>query len=75
MPHGKDSRQSLLTLLPASDVSQSQVGVIGTWNFDQDAIRKALAHMLIVDKLPFKFVEGDGFKKFMESFALGSKFQ
>ena len=67
MPQSKDSRQSLLTLLPASDVSESPVGVIGTWNFDQEAIRKALAHMLIVDELPFKFVEGDGFKKFMAS--------
>ena len=65
MPHSLDSRQSLLTLSPASGACQSQVGVIGTWNFDQEAIRKALEHMLIVDELPFKFVEGDGFKNLM----------
>ena len=67
MPYSKDTRQSLLTLLHASNDYQSQLGVIGTWNFDQEAIRKALAHMLIVDELPFKFIEGDGIKTFMAS--------
>ena len=70
MPHPKDTRQSLLTLTPASAVDDSQsdqLGKLGTWNFDQEFIRKALARMLIVDELPFKFVEGEGFKNFMVS--------
>ncbi|KAG8488645.1 hypothetical protein CXB51_016713 [Gossypium anomalum] len=29
-----------------------------TWVFNQDDIRNALIHMIIVDELPFKFVEG-----------------
>ena len=63
-PNPKSSRQSLLTLQP--DVhSCDNVGVIGTWSFDQEAIRNALANMVIVDELPFKFVEAEGFKQFM----------
>ena len=60
-PNPKSSRQSLLTLQP--DVhSSDNVGVIGSWSFDQEAIRNALANMVIVDELPFKFVEAEGFK-------------
>ena len=55
-PNPKSSRQSLLTLQP--DVhSCDNVGVIGTWSFDHEAIRNALANMIIVDELPFKFVK------------------
>ncbi|GKC13257.1 hypothetical protein Tco_1010039 [Tanacetum coccineum] len=28
------------------------------WKFNQSSVRRALAYMLIVDELPFKFVEG-----------------
>ncbi|KAK8712884.1 hypothetical protein V6N13_148112 [Hibiscus sabdariffa] len=34
------------------------------WQFDQDNCRKALARMLIVDELPFVFVEHEGFRYF-----------
>ncbi|XP_050895477.1 zinc finger BED domain-containing protein RICESLEEPER 2-like [Lathyrus oleraceus] len=34
-------------------------------HFDAEACRKALARMIIVDELPFKFVEGEGFLHFM----------
>ncbi|KAL4277822.1 hypothetical protein GQ457_03G012640 [Hibiscus cannabinus] len=34
------------------------------WQFDQDNCRKALASMLIVDELPFVFVEHEGFRYF-----------
>ena len=70
MPQPKDTRQYLLTLKPPSAVDDSQsdqLGILGTWNFDQESIRKALERMLIIDELPFKFVEGDGFKNFMVS--------
>ena len=63
-PCPKDTRQSLLTLQPAVH-SESDVGVLGTWKFDQDAIRHALCNMVIVDELSFKFVEGEGFKNFI----------
>ena len=45
--------------------SSDNVGVIGSWSFDQEAIRNALANMVIVDELPFKFVEVEGFKQFI----------
>ncbi|GAB4833632.1 hypothetical protein Ancab_039952 [Ancistrocladus abbreviatus] len=35
---------------------------LSLWKFDQDAIRKALAYMIVVDGLPFKFVEALGFR-------------
>lgn len=37
------------------------------WKFDQQSIRKALAYMMIVDELPFKFVEGKGFQHFLNA--------
>ena len=68
-PHPKNTRQSLLTLLPVSNNVETKnnesQGSLGTWKFDQEAIRKCLAHMLIVDELPFKFVQREGFKKFL----------
>ena len=62
-PHSKETRQSLLTLKPAGleSYASENVGVLGTWKFDQDSIRKALAEMVIIDELPLKFVEGEGF--------------
>ncbi|XP_031094411.1 zinc finger BED domain-containing protein RICESLEEPER 1-like [Ipomoea triloba] len=41
------------------------VGVLTTWVFNQDAIRRALAEMILIDELPFRFVEGQGFRKFI----------
>ena len=40
-------------------------GNITNWRFDQEAIRKSLACMIVIDELPFKFVESKGFRKFM----------
>ncbi|CAL5392834.1 unnamed protein product [Camellia sinensis] len=34
--------------------------------FTVDAARKALAEMVIIDELPFRFVEGVGFRKFCQ---------
>ncbi|KAL0340775.1 UNVERIFIED_CONTAM: putative AC transposase [Sesamum radiatum] len=36
-----------------------------SWKFDQEATRKALARMIIIDELPFKFVENEGFRQFV----------
>ncbi|KAK5839265.1 hypothetical protein PVK06_008041 [Gossypium arboreum] len=40
-------------------------GHFSSWRFDQEACRKGLAQMIVIDELPFKFVESEGFKKFM----------
>ncbi|KAF7136576.1 hypothetical protein RHSIM_Rhsim08G0156300 [Rhododendron simsii] len=34
--------------------------------FSADACKRALAKMIIIDELPFSFVEGEGFKQFIE---------
>ncbi|XP_070049839.1 zinc finger BED domain-containing protein RICESLEEPER 2-like [Nicotiana tomentosiformis] len=44
--------------------SQGDVAVV-TWKFDQEECRKALCRMVIVDELPFNFVEKEGFRDFM----------
>lgn len=36
-----------------------------TWRYDENAIRETLVHMIIIDKLPFRFVEGESFKRLM----------
>ncbi|XP_019161398.1 PREDICTED: zinc finger BED domain-containing protein RICESLEEPER 2-like [Ipomoea nil] len=44
---------------------QPTVGEIGTWVFNQESIRRALVEMIIIDELPFRFVEGIGFRRFI----------
>ena len=41
--------------------------VIGAWNFDQDAIRNFVAKMIILDKMPIRFVEREGFINLMSA--------
>ncbi|KAG5624302.1 hypothetical protein H5410_009520 [Solanum commersonii] len=55
-----DKGQKLINFLPSS--TGAKVGVISTWKFDQAQSRRALAKMIIVDELPFSFVEKKGFK-------------
>ncbi len=38
--------------------------MMSNWKFDKEECRKALAYMVIVDELPFRFVESDGFRRF-----------
>ncbi|OMO98567.1 putative Zinc finger, BED-type [Corchorus olitorius] len=57
----RDSRQSKLALSKNKDGE----GSIGTWVFSQETTRKSLARMIILDELPFKFVEGRGFRQLM----------
>ncbi|XP_031124229.1 zinc finger BED domain-containing protein RICESLEEPER 2-like [Ipomoea triloba] len=67
-PHSKDVRQSLLTFQPVVSPSPEtgvNVRVLTTWVLNQDAIRRALAEMILIDKLLFRFVEGQGFRKFI----------
>ena len=58
-----DKGQNLINFLPS--LTEAKEGVISTWKFDQAQSRKALAKMIIVDELPFSFVEKEGFKNFM----------
>ncbi|XP_031099798.1 zinc finger BED domain-containing protein RICESLEEPER 2-like [Ipomoea triloba] len=60
--HSKDVRQSLLTFQPVVSPSPEtgvNVGVLTTWVFNQDAIRRALAEMILIDELPFRFIFSD----------------
>ncbi|KAH0642014.1 hypothetical protein KY290_033621 [Solanum tuberosum] len=58
-----DKGQNLINFLPSS--TGAKKGVISTWKFDQAQSRRSLAKMIIVDELPFSFVEKEGFKNFM----------
>ncbi|XP_028074562.1 zinc finger BED domain-containing protein RICESLEEPER 2-like [Camellia sinensis] len=46
-------------------VDGETIGDLVAASFSVDACRKALVEMFIIDELPFKFVEGEGFKRFM----------
>ena len=57
-----DPSQTTLSLQEVSKgSSNSLVGV----HFDVELCRHALARMIIVDELPFSFVENEGFRHFM----------
>lgn len=58
-----DKGQNQINFLSSS--TGEKEGVISSWKFDQAQSRKAIAKMIIVDKLPFSFVEKEGFKNFM----------
>ena len=53
-----------------SKTSTSEDGITETlselscWEFNQELCRKALARMLIVDEIPFSYVEREGFRYF-----------
>ncbi|CAN0881974.1 Putative AC transposase [Linum grandiflorum] len=38
---------------------------VSNWKFDQLDARKALVEMILLDELPFRFVEHEGFRRFM----------
>ena len=45
-----------------TEIVQAGSGSLSNWKYDENAIRIALIRMIIVDELPFKFVEGEGFR-------------
>ncbi|KAL2932538.1 Zinc finger BED domain-containing protein 4 [Bienertia sinuspersici] len=53
-----------------TDGSVEIVNVSKLWRFNYDEIRKALAKMLILDELPFSFVEREGFRQFCKAVIL-----
>ncbi|KAL2927661.1 Zinc finger BED domain-containing protein RICESLEEPER 3, partial [Bienertia sinuspersici] len=64
----KDKTQTILYFESRTkintDGSVETVNIPKLWRFDHDEIRKALAKMLILDELPFAFVEREGFRQF-----------
>ncbi|KAG8660891.1 hypothetical protein MANES_02G205650v8 [Manihot esculenta] len=67
-PHSIETRQAQLSLQKnASDNDVNDLGTLTTWKYDENAIRKALVHMIIIEELPFRFVEGEGFRSFMRA--------
>jgi len=48
-------------------VGKGSVGNLVIAKYNVQKIREALAKMVIVDELPFKFVEGEGFHDFMKT--------
>ncbi|XP_043806223.1 zinc finger BED domain-containing protein RICESLEEPER 3-like [Manihot esculenta] len=67
-PHSIETRQAQLSLQKnASDNDVNDLGTLTTWRYDENTIRKALVHMIIIDELPFRFVEGEGFRSLMRA--------
>ncbi|CAO2830618.1 unnamed protein product [Amaranthus hypochondriacus] len=62
-----DKRQTILDFESKTRVNTDgtveTVSVPKLWRFNQDEIRKAIAEMIIIDELPFSFVEREGFSK------------
>ncbi|XP_072060642.1 zinc finger BED domain-containing protein RICESLEEPER 2-like [Arachis hypogaea] len=56
-----DPSQTILTFQQKKEGE----GVFTAVTFDAEMCRNALARMIIVDELPFKFVEGEGFRFYM----------
>ena len=52
------------TLASFVQVKGDAEGGLGLWKFDQKACRDALARMCLMDELPFRFVEREGFRAF-----------
>ncbi|KAH0766223.1 hypothetical protein KY290_002212 [Solanum tuberosum] len=65
MPYNIDINQSKLAFQPIIGGNKGDVVVV-PWKFDQEECRKALCRMVIIDELPFRFVEKEGFKQFMK---------
>ena len=63
-PYREDKKnQSTLAFKPKEEGESS--GKLVPWVFNFEKCKKALAEMIILDELSFRFVEGFGFRKFM----------
>ncbi|OMO74048.1 putative Zinc finger, BED-type [Corchorus capsularis] len=61
----QDSSQTQLTFNVEEGGNGS--GSVGTWKFSQKATRKVVATMIIIDELPFRFMEAKGFRHAMKT--------
>ncbi|XP_070049406.1 uncharacterized protein [Nicotiana tomentosiformis] len=57
--------QSKLAFQPVLMGNKGDIAVV-PWKFDQEQCRKALCRMVIIDELPFSFVEKEGYMNFMK---------
>lgn len=82
LPANVDKKKKILNLesqtIVNKDGSTETIIVLKPWMFDQEVARNALAKMLIMDELPFMFVEREGFRLFCKSmhpqFSIPSRF-
>ncbi|XP_043693159.1 zinc finger BED domain-containing protein DAYSLEEPER-like [Telopea speciosissima] len=63
----KNKKQKLLDFKVDTSDGKSTITSILAWKFDYELCRKALARMIIMDELPFIFVERDGFRDFCKA--------
>jgi hypothetical protein len=66
-PFVVDKKQKVLVLEPKiekGELGEQNVGSLKAIGYNYDECRQALAKMVIIDELPFNFVEGRGFKLF-----------
>nr|KAJ0194742.1 hypothetical protein LSAT_V11C700367090 [Lactuca sativa] len=63
-PHNIDKKQKLLMFQNQSSVQESgeTVSTFVPWKFDQTKCRYLCARMIIIDELPFKTIEHEGFR-------------
>jgi len=80
-PFVVDKKQKVLVLEPKiekGELGEQNVGTLKAICYNYDECRQALAKMVIIDELPFNFVEGWGFKLFARTmqprFVIPSRF-
>ena len=61
----RDDKHKILSF-QAKRERESGSNVLVVANYSEEMIRLALARMIIIDELPFKFVEWQGFQEFMK---------
>ena len=61
----RDDKQKTLSF-QAKRKGESGSNVLVVANYSEERIRLALARMIVIDEMPFKFVEHQGFQEFME---------
>ncbi|GJX18977.1 zinc finger BED domain-containing protein RICESLEEPER 2-like protein [Tanacetum coccineum] len=66
-PYNHDKKQKLLVFQNQSSVQDTgdSSSTFVTWSFNQEISRKYCARMIILDELPFKTVEHEGFRDFV----------
>ena len=65
-PFPRDQKQKTLSF-QAKREGESGSNVLVVANYSKERIRLALARMIVIDELPFKFVEHQGFQEFMKT--------
>jgi hypothetical protein len=69
-PFMVDKKQNILVLEPNKvwgELGDRSVGTLKVIGYDYDECRKILVKMVIIDELPFNFVEGKGFRLFSKT--------